>query len=146
MYNTIEILRSIITISNTYSVQLNTHIKELSYTIDQLVTNTQSELLTKISNDYNINYKELQRKYIGKSKKNKKNIGDLISENDEEQECKNEKTTGINVEQNNHVETIFKKIKIKNNTYLLKVDTNELYDMENNIVGKKLGNKYMLKK
>lgn len=146
MYNTIEILRSIITISNTYSVQLNTHIKELSYTIDQLVTNTQSELLTKISNDYNINYKELQRKYIGKSKKNKKNIGDLISENDEEQECKNEKTTDINVEQNNHVETIFKKIKIKNNTYLLKVDTNELYDMENNIVGKKLGNKYMLKK
>lgn len=139
MSDTIELLRSIITTSNTCNTQLITYIKELSNNIEHLVTNTQNELLTKISNDYNINYKELQRKYIGKSKKVRKNIDDIISGNDE-------KSMNDIVEQNNRTEIIFKKVNVENNTYLLNVGTNELYDVNNNIIGKKVGDKYMFKK
>ncbi len=46
----------------------------------------------------------------------------------------------------NNSEVLFKNIKIKNGDYLLNISTNEIYDMENKVVGRKYNNKYLMKK
>ena len=143
--------------------------------IEQLIFNTQITLIEQISKDYNISIRELKRQYIVKPKKTQKILPplarapptkgkkiintELINDNlisgtlnDNTQiEIKifeNKDNVEDNVKENekDNVEVLFKSVMIKKTEYLLNIQTNEIYDMENILVGKKQNGKYLIKK
>jgi hypothetical protein len=66
--------------------------------IDQIIINTQTELIKQIASDYNINEKELSRKYLFKNKIDKKqkspdNSEDISDDNDDDTLNTEESTT-----------------------------------------------------
>lgn len=205
--------------TNTKIIVLTKNIED---DVNKIIISTQIDLITSISIDYNINLKELTKKYITKNKKNRKkldidntiindtyldqqyldnyqqkinqvqiqdqdnesnlisniNISDLstlikkprkirikksdklnnsnnINDNIKIKSSKQNKLNKLNksdeqlnlqlnLQLDNNV-IIFKPIKIKDITYLLNPYTNELFDMDNNLVGKKQNDKYLLK-
>jgi len=186
MSNILESIDGIRSINNYYNNQINNNLKTLQDEINQLIYKTQSDLLQQISHDYNISSKELNKKYLIKTKKTQgrkpkeeyandsptmqqindinmcdsddENIVNLIIKQSSSQDIHitddltNSKTSQVsdvfiktpNTEKTG--ELLFKTIKIKKESYLLNLQTDEIYDMENNLVGIKKNNKYMLKK
>ena len=72
---------------------------------------------------------------------NKDNVEDNVGENVEENVKDNVKEN-----EKDNVEVLFKSVMIKKTEYLLNIQTNEIYDMENILVGKKQNGKYLIKK
>ena len=70
MSNIADTLGAIKLTNNLYNTQISSLLKTVQDDIDQLILKTQSDLITKISQDYNISIRELNRKYILKPKKN----------------------------------------------------------------------------
>lgn len=165
MSNISDTLESIRLANNLYSSQINSLVKSLQLDIDQIVSSTQFDLINKISHDYNISLRELTRKYIVKTKKVRKNTDDdqlsnhiddnkINEEVDNDEELNNDdeisntkKIKNENViEDNKKNEMIFKPIHIKNVEYLLNIVTNEIFTNEHVLVGRKQGDKYLIKK
>ena len=181
MSNIADTLNAIKLTNNLYNTQVSSLLKTVQDDINQIVIKTQSDLIAKISQDYNISIRELTRKYISKPKKTRKTKEDIddsptmqsINDNkniqdlsDDESNISNimvknsasilstQEITDANTNQSenptseiiNNSDVLFKNIKIKDIDYLLNISTNEIYDMENKIVGRKYNNKYLMKK
>jgi len=203
MSNIADTLGAIKLTNNLYNTQISSLLKTVQDDIDQLILKTQSDLITKISQDYNISIRELNRKYILKPKKIRKtkdisddsptmqtindsknyqdlsddesnisnimvrntstniSIQDIISSktdqnmNDNTNNTNNTSNTSNNISISTSNDTsevienpdvLFKTITIKNMDYLLNISTNEIFDMENNLIGQKRNNKYLMKK
>jgi len=187
MSNISDTLNAIKLTNNLYNAQISSLIKTVQDDSNQIVLKTQTDLITKISQDYNISIRELTRKYISKPKKTRKvkddiedsptmqtindvknnhelsddesnstNITNIVVKNisspflpatnllDDKKDSNNQSEN--NVETPNTSEVLYKTIKIKNSDYLLNISTNEIYDMENNLIGRKQNNKYLIKK
>ena len=200
MTDLIEIIKTIQTSTNTLVKMTNNKKIILSTScddIDDIISSAQLSLITKIAHDYNINIKELTRKYLTKSKKDTKvdddddsptmqlinetkNMQDDVandsnandSENDSDADLlnllvqaktvtkakrgrkpgsKSKKTViaeSIDSEVLNEVvdevdEKIYKPLTIKGKSYVLLLSTNEIYDMDNNLVGRKKDDKIL---
>jgi hypothetical protein len=218
MSNITDTINAIRLTNNLYNTQVISLLKTAQDDINQIIIKTQTDLINKIAQDYNISSRELSRKYLLKPKKGPgrkpkeehiddsptmQGINDLKNGNDSDDDnivnimvnpaqtqigqflssvdilnsnktlspknpnainpnihnvlsqlSNGEKTELLNTNTNNNTNTdsssvnelVFKTIKIKNADYLLNLETNEIYDMENNLVGKKQNNKYMMKK
>ena len=183
MNNTLKIINAI-KFANKYKQEnLDTLITSLEDEIVKLYQNIQIELINNISKDYNINSKELVRKYVNKKKmhKNKKKDNYLDSPNvyeqtnyDTDSYNTSEEYYGdlhifdqSNINESNTIENspsptnlsdsdinnyiinskiLFKNIKIADKIFLLNINTNEIYDNENNLVGKKKDDIYYIYK
>ena len=178
MSNISETLNAIKATNTIYNTQITSLLKTAQDDINQIVLKTQTDLINRISQDYNISVRELTRKYITKPKKTRKskddiddsptmqtindsknadlsdddsNISNLMVKNNSSQQSGTSETAEPKNTQNEiapeHIEvpeTVFKTVKIKNIDYLLNITTNEIFDMENNLVGRKNNNKYMM--
>lgn len=132
-----------------FNIQSQSLLDSLQKNIDEAIIQAQLDLINRISEDYNINSKELIKKYVNKKKK-KKDIIEESSVNQNESNCSLDNivlsSVNKNEIENTSEEIIYKKIKIKNITYLLHPETNEIFDMKYELVGKKSDSKYLLKK
>ena len=197
MSNIADTLGAIKLTNNLYNTQISSLLKTVQDDIDQLILKTQSDLITKISQDYNISIRELNRKYILKPKKTRKtkdilddsptmqtindsknyqdlsddesNISNIMVKNISSTNLSVQDIIGSNPDNNtnntNNIfistsvttsndtsevienpDVLFKTITIKNMEYLLNISTNEIFDMENNLIGQKRNNKYLMKK
>jgi len=172
-----EIIKNIKSINGI----LNTQIESLNINIDDnynsIIQKAQSDLISNICQDYNLNIKELSKKYLIKNKPGRKpkesssndsptyqiikTIKDELSEDNsdidslvkpiitDKKKTKKDKSpkneTEIN-DDNQLDEIIFKKITIKGEKYLLNPKSDIIFDFENNEVGKKKDDKYLMKK
>jgi len=206
MSNIADTLGAIKLTNNLYNTQISSLLKTVQDDIDQLILKTQSDLITKISQDYNISIRELTRKYILKPKKTRKtkdilddsptmqtindsknyqdlsddesNISNIMIKNISSTNFSVQDIIGSNPDNNHNMsgntnntsntsntsnitsittsndtsevienpDVLFKTITIKNIDYLLNISTNEIFDMENNLIGQKRNNKYLMKK
>ena len=90
MASIIDTIKNMQTMHNIYNTQINGLLKSLcdeilddsnklmNDKITQIIYNTQIELIDKISQDYNISNRELQKKYVTKPKKEKKSKDNLL--------------------------------------------------------------------
>ena len=75
MSNITDTLNAIKLTNNLYNTQVSSLLKTVQDDIDHLVLKTQTDLIAKVSQDYNISVRELTRKYISKPKKTRKTKG-----------------------------------------------------------------------
>lgn len=144
-----DTVKAIKVTTKLFNNQTQSLLDSLQKNIDDSIIEAKIELINSIAKDYNINPKELIKKYINKKKKRK----EIIEEDSQSQHEHNETldniilpSTNTDEPENTSEEIIYKKIKIKNIPYLLHPDTNEIFDMNYELVGKKSDSKYLLKK
>jgi len=140
MSNINDIINHLKDININYNNEMSSLFNGLQDEINSIINKSQIELINKISEDYNINSKDLIRKYITKTKKTKKN------KDEDSPTLQSIKEAELIVEPVKLDEIVYKSVKIKDKTFLLNPVTNELFDLENNLVGKKHNSKYLLKK
>jgi hypothetical protein len=128
-----DIVKTIKVTANLHAQHMLSLVKTLNEDIDDILYKNNVELINKIASDYNLNEKELIKKYI-KKKKNKIIKEDICNETSDEIVEKNEQKEIL----------IMKKIKIKDNYYILNQETNDIYNMNMKIVGKKENKKYII--
>ena len=142
MSNINDIIKQLKDTNITYNNEMSSLITELQDEINSMINKSQLELINKMSEDYNINSKDLVRKYITKTKKTKK----IKDEDSPTLQSIKEAEMADDIEPVKLDEIVYKSVKLKDKTFLLNPNTNELFDLENNLVGKKHNNKYLLKK
>jgi arginine deiminase len=140
MSNINDIINHLKDININYNNEMSSLFNGLQDEINSIINKSQIELINKISEDYNINSKDLIRKYITKTKKTKKN------KDEDSPTLQSIKEAELIVEPVKLDEIVYKSVKIKDKTFLLNPVTNELFDLDNNLVGKKHNSKYLLKK
>lgn len=146
-----DTIKTIKITTKLFNNQTQSLLESLQKNIDEIIIQTQIELINHIAEDYNINSKDLIKKYINKKKKKKNIIEDdelSIQLNEHNETLDNIILSSVNNNDINNTseEIIYKKIKIKNIPYLLHPETNEIFDMNYELVGKKSDSKYLLKK
>ena len=174
-----ELIKNIKSTSNYLNTQIELLTNNLDDNINLIIQKTQADLISNICQDYNLNIKELSKKYLTKIKSSRKSKENIINDSPTYQTIKTMKEelsdentdTDLIIKQNiinkkkikkekiqidkpqkNEVETnetteiVYKTITLKGKKYLLDPNSNILFDFENNEVGKKEDNKYLMKK
>lgn len=125
-------MNGIIKMKNNFNDQSNS--EDENELIDLLVQN-------KIEDTQNIEINQVTKSKRERGRKSKKNLDmNTISKTDQDQD------EDIDKEKIYSNEVIYKSLTIKGNNYLLNLSTNEIYDMENILVGRKKGEKILFKK
>lgn len=125
-------MNGIIKMKNNFNDQSNS--EDENELIDLLVQN-------KIEDTQNIEINQVTKSKRERGRKSKKNLDmNTISKTDQDQDEDRDK------EKLYSNEVIYKSLTIKGNNYLLNLSTNEIYDMENILVGRKKGEKILFKK
>jgi hypothetical protein len=125
-------MNGIIKMKNNFNDQSNS--EDENELIELLVQN-------KIEDNQNIEINQVTKSKRERGRKSKKNLDiNTISKTDQDHDEDRDK------EKIYSNEVIYKSLTIKGNNYLLNLSTNEIYDMENILVGRKKGEKILFKK